>query len=82
MSTFLLRQFVESSNEKHYVRYEYNQSINITIFTTCTSYRGVVAITVYFHEMNFLVIAVICTARRHTVFTISRIRNKTAITEI
>ena len=82
MSRFSLRQFVESSNEKHYVRYEYNQSVNITIFTTYTSYTTVSATTVYFHEMNLLGFAVICTARCHTVFTISRIRNKTTFTEI
>ena len=57
-----------------------SQSINITMFTTYTSYIS--AITVCFHEMNLLGIAVICTARRHTVFTISRIRNKTTTTEI
>ena len=80
MSTFLLRQFVESSNEKHYVRNEYNQSINITIFTTYTPYITVSGITECFHEINGM--ACICTARCHTVFTISRIRNKTTITEI
>jgi len=51
-----------------------NQANNITIFTTYTSYTIVSAITEYLYEINM---ACICTARCHTVLTISRIRNKT-----
>jgi len=58
------------------------KTINQSIFTTKTSHRTVIAITVCCHENSMLGIVCICTARRHTVFTISRIRSKIVRAEI
>jgi hypothetical protein len=61
---------------EHGVESVIHKTLNSPSFCT---YRTVSGIAIYFYEINM---AFKCTVRRHTVFTISRIRTKIAITEI